>query len=369
MKIAFVIGTQAELIKCVPLMIELKKRNEDYWFIHTGQHSLEKACDAFQIKKPDYVLSKQPKRGTKLGSDKGIKSWKWYLKMIFKVRRIIRRLKPSYVIYHGDTISTGSAAVGSSWILNPFKRWKTVHLEAGLRSGSFLEPFPEEIVRQTADRLSDVLLAVSDLSVRNLKKERWFFVWGKIYNVGNTILDSAKINYERSKKEFKKSKEEFALINLHRHENLKSLERMKKCIEIIKSIKIKAVWPLHDNTRETLIRYGLMEELKKQKNLKLGPLESYEKFIFLLSNCKYLIVDGGSIQEESLIFKKPCLLLRKKTERQEGLGSGINFLTKLNVEYSKKIINRIENGKINIKNFKNPYGKPGVSKRILDILK
>ena len=285
MKIAFVIGTQAELIKCVSLMIELKERGEDYWFIHTGQHSLGKACEDFQIKKPDYVLSEEPKKGTKLGSDKGLNSWRWYLSMIFKIRKIIRKIKPKYVVYHGDTISTGSAAVGSSWILNPFKKWKNVHLEAGLRSGSLSEPFPEEIVRQVADRLSDILLAVSELSVKNLKKERFWFVWGRIFNVGNTILDSTKINYDKSKKEFKKPKEEFVLINLHRHENLKSLERMKRCIAIIKSVNIKAVWPLHDNTRKILEKYGLMEELKKQENLTLGSLESYEKFIFLLSNC------------------------------------------------------------------------------------
>ncbi len=372
-KIAFVIGTQAELIKCVSLMLELKERKEDYWFIHTGQHSLGRACENFQIKKPDYVLSEEPEKGTKLGSDKGMSSWKWYLSMIFKVRKTIRRIKPKYVVYHGDTISTGSAAVGSSWILNPFKKWKNVHLESGLRSGSLSEPFPEEIVRQVADRLSDILLAVSGLSARNLRKERWFFVWGKIFNVGNTILDSAMINYEKSKKEskgkLKKLKEEFALINLHRHENLKSPERMKRCVEIIKSINIKAIWPLHENTRRILEKYGLMEELKKQENLTLTPLESYEKFIFLLANCKYLIVDGGSIQEESLIFKKPCLLLRKKTERQEGLASGINFLTKLNVKYSREIIRKIENNEIEIKNFENPYGKEGVSKRILEILR
>jgi len=370
-KIAFVIGTQAELIKCVSLMIELKNSNEDYFFIHTGQHSLGKACESFGIKMPDYVLSEEPEKGTKLGSDKGFSSWKWFLGTIFKVRKIIRKLKPKYVIYHGDTISTGSAAVGSSWILNPFKKWKNVHLEAGLRSGSLKEPFPEEIVRQVADRLSDILLAVSELSANNLRKERWFFVWGKIFNVGNTILDSAMINYERSKKvkAFKKPKEEFCLINLHRHENLKSLERMRKCVEIVKSVGIKAIWPLHDNTRQILEKYRLMKELEELPNLTLGPLESYEKFIFLLSNCKYLIVDGGSIQEESLIFKKPCLLLRKTTERQEGLKSGINFLTKLNLKYSREIIRKIENNELEIKNFQNPYGKQGVSRRILDILK
>lgn len=99
------------------------------------------------------------------------------------------------------------------------------------------------------------------------------------------------------------------------------------------------------------------------------PLTDYINFIFLLANCKYLITDGGSIQEESLVFRKPCVILRKKTERQEGLSTGINFLTKLNVNYSRNIINDIESGKINVKKFKNPYGEWGLSKKIVDILR
>ena len=87
-----------------------------------------------------------------------------------------------------------------------------------------------------------------------------------------------------------------------------------------------------------------------------------------MNNCKYLIADGGSIQEESLVFKKPCILLRKKTERQEGLSTGINFLTRLDVEKTKKIISDIENNKLKVKKFKNPYGEKGLSKKIVDEL-
>jgi UDP-N-acetylglucosamine 2-epimerase len=105
------------------------------------------------------------------------------------------------------------------------------------------------------------------------------------------------------------------------------------------------------------------------KNIKIMPLVNYFKFIFLLANCKYLITDGGSIQEESLIFKKPCIILRKRTERQEGLETGINFLTNLNVDYAKEIIKKLENDKFKVKNFKNPYGQPGVSRKIVNILK
>jgi UDP-N-acetylglucosamine 2-epimerase len=50
------------------------------------------------------------------------------------------------------------------------------------------------------------------------------------------------------------------------------------------------------------------------------------------------------------------------------LNSGINFLTKLNVPYSKKLIKNIESGKFKIRNFKNPYGDGNAAKKIVDLV-
>ena len=61
------------------------------------------------------------------------------------------------------------------------------------------------------------------------------------------------------------------------------------------------------------------------------------------------------------------MILREKTERQEGLSTGLNFLT-MDVEEGRKIIKQMEEG-IKVGEFKNPYGEIGVSKRILEILK
>jgi UDP-N-acetylglucosamine 2-epimerase len=364
--IAIVIGTKAELIKCMPVMLELQKEKKDYWFIHTGQHSLGEACENFEIKKPDFILSKEPVRSTKFWSKINRNSLLWFIFIILKIRRVLNKIKPRYVLYHGDTMSTAAASIGSSKIFNLTKKWKNVHLEAGLRSGSLFEPFPEEISRQISDYFSDILFAVSDLTEKNLfryKKRK------KIINFGNTIIDSAIISYNKSKKmKINKPKKKYALINIHRHENLNKKERLENIIRILKEVKNKALWPIHANTAKSLERFGLVKEVKNIKNLELMSLTDYFNFIFLIANCKYIITDGGSIQEESLIFKKPCIILRKKTERKEGLLTGINFLTKLNKDYSKKIIEQIESNHYKIKNFKNPYGEKGVCKKILKIL-
>ena len=364
-EIAIIIGTKAELVKCMPVMLELKKQKKDYWFVHTGQHPLGKACEDFGIKKPDFTLSKEPDRSTKFWSKVNKLSFLWFLKMIIKIKKLVRKLGPKYVIYHGDTMSTAAASIASSKILNPGKKWKNVHLEAGLRSGSLFEPFPEEISRQISDGFSDILLAVSDLSEKSLKKEKK----KGIVKIGNTIVDASYISNEKAKsRKLKKPAGKYVLINIHRHENIKNRKRMEKIIDILRNIKTKAIWPLHDNTAHYLKKYGLMKKIEKMKNIRIVPLMDYSHFIFLIANCFYLVTDGGSIQEESLVFKKPCVILRKKTERQEGLSTGINFLTNLNLSYSRKVIEDIENNRIKTKDFKNPYGEIGVSKKVVDIL-
>ena len=363
--IAIVIGTKAELIKCMPIMLELQKQGKDYWFIHTGQHSLKDSCELFGVKKPDFILSEAPKKSSKFLSKITFGTFLWNVKTMLTIKRIINNLKPKYVLYHGDTMNTAMAVGASSWVLNPFKKWKTVHLEAGLRSGSLSEPFPEEFIRKVTDKFSDILLVPSDLSEKNLKREKNN---GRIINVGNTILDAAPIALEKGENRWKKSEKEYVLINIHRHENIKNRERLGQIIDIINEVKCDAIWPIHDNTRHFLEKYNLMGKIMKKRNIKTASLTDYPDFISLLANCKYLITDGGSIQEESLVFGKPCIILRKKTERQEGLSTGINFLTKLDVNYSRSIINRIESGKLKVKNFQNPYGSRGLSKKIVEIL-
>jgi UDP-N-acetylglucosamine 2-epimerase len=365
-----IIGTKAELIKCMPIMRLLQKRKQDYWFVSTGQHPLSVAAKEFGVKQPDFILSEEPKTSTKFWSKINNSSIRWCFSMLPKIRRLIRELKPRHVIYHGDTMSTAVAAIASSRLLNLFKTWNNVHLEAGLRSGNIMQPFPEEISRQICDRFSDTLFAVSDFSERTLKKSRKKGVFGKIHNVGNTVVDAALIVYEDAKKKskIKKLPKEFALINVHRHEHLRSKKEMRKIVDIIKSIKFKALWPLHDNTRRYLEEYRMMSELEGMKNLKIMPLTDYYTFIYLIAKCSYLVTDGGSIQEESLVFKKPCVILRHVTERQEGLQSGINFLTGLDVGKTRKLIKRIEVGKVEVRDFVNPYGERGVSERVLEVL-
>lgn len=364
---AIIIGTRAELIKTFPLMKEFEKRKISYYFIHTGQHSLGDLCEKFGVKKPDIILSEEPEKSSKFNSNER-KAIFWNLKLIFKIRRNLKKLKSlKYVLYHGDTMTTASASFASSRLFNLFKKYKNVHLEAGLRSFNIFEPFPEEISRRIAGTFSKVLFAPSEFSKYNLRRKKF----KELHVVGNTIVDSANYALELAKK--KKIKKlysgKFALITVHRHENLKSKERLSKIVDILNSIPITSFFAMHSNTEEKLKEFGLYKKLMENKKIKILPPLDYPEFIFQISKCSLIVCDGGSMQEESLIFGKPCVVLRMATERQEGLETNFQFLSKLDVEKTKQKIEEYLDPKFKIKNFKNPYGEVGVSKKIAEILR
>jgi UDP-N-acetylglucosamine 2-epimerase (non-hydrolysing) len=364
---AFVIGTRAELIKTFPVMIELQKRKIPYYFIHTGQHSLGELCEEFGVKRPDVILSSEPTRGSKFNARQG-KALFWNIKLLFRIRKELKKLEGlKYVFYHGDTMTTATASIASSKLFNRFKQYKNVHLEAGLRSFDNFEPFPEEISRQIAGKFSDILLAVSRTAEGNLNK---YQNKKKIFLAGNTILDSVKYSLDLARKRNIKplSPDKFALISIHRHENIKNKERMKKIVEILSELKIKSFFALHDNTRRKLEEFDLMEKIRGNKNIEIISPMNYVSFIYQISKCTLIICDGGSLQEESLIFNKPCIILRNATERPEGLSSNFQFLSKLDVEKTKEKIKEYLSPTYKVKRFNNPYGKVGVSKKIVEML-
>jgi len=362
--IAIVLGTRAELIKVFPVMLELKRRKMHYKFIHTGQHNLGKLTKTLGVKTPDVVITPPPKQATTKFWTRVSKALLWNLSIVSKIRATLRNIKNlDYVLYHGDTMSAASAAIASSSLLNPGKKYKNVHLEAGLRSGSDSEPFPEEISRKICDKFSDILFAVSDVAEKNLRREKQK---GKIYNVGNTIVDSAVLAYNLAKKKkFKKPKGKYALATIHRHENIKSKNRLLRIAKILQKVPIKVILPLHDNTYKKICDFNILHEFC---GIDIVKLKNYVEFIYLLKHCSLLLTDGGSVQEESLVFKKPCIILRKRTERVAGLETGINFLTKLDFEKAEVAIKKFSNPKWEMRKFKNPYGEKGVSKKIVNVL-
>ena len=340
--ISVVLGTRPEIVKMAPIIKELKKRDIDYFVIHTGQHysyNLDKVFfENFDLEKPRYNLE--------VGSGTHGKQTGEILK---RIERVLIDEKPEIVLVEGDTNTVLASALAASKL-----HIKVGHVEAGLRS--FWKWMPEEINRVLTDHISDLLFAPTEIARNNLLNEG---IREGVYIVGNTIVDSLKL------KKIEKIEKDFILLTLHREENADDPEKLKSIIKgtemISEYFDTPVIYPIHPRTKKNLKKFGI--EIN-EKFIKLVDPLNYFKFLSYLKSCKFVLTDSGGVQEEACILKIPCITLRDNTERPETINIGANILAGSN---PKKILeSAVKMSKAN-KKWENPYGED-VGKKIVDIV-
>lgn len=322
-RITFVIGTKAEFLRLFPLMLYLQKKNEPYDLVHTWQHDLEDYPWRFQVKPAGFYEFPEFK-----DTEVNIKSLYRAYGLYHKLQKTLKELKPSMVIYQGDTLTTGIAS-----LVCKRSGFRSAHVEAGFRSGNWKEPFPEETIRKVADRRASILFASSESAWMNLNQEK---VKGDIILSGSTVTDSVRHVMELPNR---RAPLERAVITMHRYENLFNVDRLRKIIDILQFATIPLIWPMHEHTRQKLQDYGMMEDLR---GISILPSLDYRDFIGLVAGSSYTITDGGSLEEESVVLGRKCLLLRKLTERTELQTLRLTFLGGLNVSKSANYLREIE---------------------------
>ena len=115
----------------------------------------------------------------------------------------------------------------------------------------------------------------------------------------------------------------FALASLHRYENIFRRDRFESLIETLEQLaeRTHLLFILHRPTERQLERFDLRARLDANPRIELRPRYTYFDFAALLEPAAFVVTDGGSIQEESYFRGVPCLLMRRATERREGLGA------------------------------------------------
>ena len=317
--ICFFIGTEAELIKQFPVMLQIQKRGLKIKIIASGQNDIikSKVLKAVNGGIIDVQLSNESEIKK---SAVGLLEW------FFKTQRIAQKIildaldnidfAHSIMVVHGDTISTVMGArIGKKLGM------KVAHVEAGLRSHNILMPFPEEIDRIVTSNYADLHYVPGKEGCYNLKKKK-----GKIIDTTyNTVLDSLEYsrNYECMNNTIKSvlDKPYFVYV-LHRQENLMNKALMKKAVEsaVRYSEQRTCVFILHKPTEITLTNMGLLKTLENCKNIVLLKRAEYFDFTKLLDKAQFVITDGESNQEELAYMGKPCLIMRTSSERSDGLG-------------------------------------------------
>ena len=353
--IHIILGTKAQLIKVAPVMVELQKRKIDYNFIFTGQHkeTIKELIEIFKLKKPDYVLY-QGKDITKISQ-----MIIWTIQCLihtFRNKKKIFKDQKGVVLVHGDAFSVLLGA-----IMGKIAGLKVGYIEAGLRSFNFFHPFPEEITRRITSRLVDYHFSPGEFAFNNSKK----YKGEKINTEVNTLYDSLKLVIENKDNiQVDIPQEKYCLVSIHRFENIFKKSQLLFILKILEEIskQVKVLFILHKPTKERLKEYDFYQELEKNPNIELRPRYDYFRFIKLLLNAEFVITDGGSNQEESYYLGKPCLVMRKTTERKEGLGKNV-VISKYNKKIIKDFVNNYQKYKLNPLNFNiNP------SKIIVDYL-
>jgi len=316
--IHIILGTKAQLIKMAPLMLQLQENNIPYNFIFTGQHkeTIDDLRENFTIKLPDVILH----CGRDITSIPPMLFW--FVKILFKAfffkTSIFQgdKKKSSIVLIHGDTFSTLLGA-----IMGKIAGFKVAHVEAGLRSFNIWNPFPEELTRLATFRLSDIYFCPGQWAVDNLKR----FPGIKINTRYNTLLDSLNLALEVKETGLSIPSKPYCVVTTHRFENLYSYSILERNISLIEQIakRIRVIFILHPVTHRKLIQMNLEKRLENNLSIELHPRYDYFSFIRLIDQSEFIVTDGGSNQEESFYLGKPCLLLRKTTERTEGIEKNV----------------------------------------------
>ncbi len=320
-KIYFFVGTTTELIKLSPIIKELEKRGINFKIITSGQTKVNfgELSSIIKRKKSDIEL------GEKTDKSSVSKFFLWSLLALLRslsLKKEFNRLnsKNSYLIVHGDPVSS---LIGA--LIAKFYGLKLVHIESGLRSFNFLEPFPEEICRVLISKMADIHFCPNEWSTNNLKGESG----DKINTFQNTLIESY-LKTTTKKKLFEKElrigdKKYFVLI-VHRQEHvIFAKEESQKLIKYIldnSPENLTCVFVTHALTSNFLESVKFRIGVHKDK-VKFVSRLHYIEFVSLLDHAEFLITDGGSNQEEAYYMGLPCLLLRNYTERIEGLNENV----------------------------------------------
>lgn len=342
--VAFIAGTRPEAIKIGPLVVEFKKSTMfNPVVINTEQHgnAVAEILEYFGI---GNTFSLDVKRHSgSLGELTSLLS--------SKLENTLSEIKPDLVIVQGDTLS---AFVGT--YISVLLHLPVAHLEAGLRSFDNNNPFPEEFHRKAIAQLATIHFPPTLAASTNLVNEG--IKHSTISVVGNSVVDAMALLATGRIGTGEKSRTSI-LVTMHRRENwgepiFAVANELKNFAEAHTEFEIR--WVLHSNPALAISVSEILQDI--ENIILLDPLP-YKMMLEELMSTDIVLTDSGGIQEEAPSFKKPVIVLRKQTERQEGIHFGIAKLVDPMEFVPSMIIDFLKNNPFSNESeitAQNPYG-------------
>lgn len=316
LKIAIILGTRPEAIKCFPIIKELQKYPEQFQpiIISTGQHK-ELIYQVFEDLdfKPDQDFGVM-EINQSLGNLTN--------KLLPHLINYFTENKPDMVLIEGDTTSAFLGALAGY-----YAKVRVAHIEAGLRTHLKFNPFPEEMNRVLIGQLAGYHFAPTYIAKQNLLQEN--IPENQIFVTGNTIIDAVEYMVKQDKlkvtKEFQKDTKNrvFFLVTIHRRENFgEPMENIRLALEKIAATSdiFQIIFPLHPNPN---VQRVFKDFGKGISNIHVLAPVSYSEFLCYIKMSFLILTDSGGLVEEASYFGKPVLILREVTERPESIDAGI----------------------------------------------
>lgn len=319
MEIMTIFGTRPEAIKLAPVLRTLAQADGVRSTICvTGQHRemLDQVNELFGIR-PDLDLQVMAK---------GQSLTHITTTVLERLEDVLRERRPDWVVVQGDTTTAFAAAFAAF-----LQRIPVAHVEAGLRTGNVLSPWPEEMNRHLTACLTECHFAPTPGARTNLLKEG--IAPTKIHVTGNTVIDSllqvrdilventALAEQQRNRFDFLDPDRRIILVTGHRRENFDGgLDRVCAALTLLAVREdVQIIYPVHLNPA---VQGVVKTKLSGVQHVHLLPPLEYLPFVYLMDRSYLIITDSGGVQEEAPSLGKPVLVTRNTTERPEAVQAG-----------------------------------------------
>jgi UDP-N-acetylglucosamine 2-epimerase (non-hydrolysing) len=319
MRVVSVFGTRPEAIKMAPVIKALNDHpGIESIVCSTGQHRemLPPILELFGIK-PDHDLDVMlPGQGLNT----------LFSRTLARMSSFLEDVTPDRILVHGDTTTAGAAALAAFHNNIPIG-----HVEAGLRTRNFKEPWPEELNRRLVDLMADHLYAPTQSAKDNLEEEQ---LGDRLISVtGNTVIDALLHTRDRLlhdsgfESRFLQlypqldTNKKLVLVTGHRRESFgEAFEQFALALRDIAGLDgVQLVYPVHLNPN---VQAPVRKILSGLDNVFLLPPLDYPAFVYLMNRSTLIISDSGGIQEEAPSLGKLVLVTRNVTERPEAVAAG-----------------------------------------------
>ncbi|GAC1449170.1 MAG: UDP-N-acetylglucosamine 2-epimerase (non-hydrolyzing) [Vulcanimicrobiaceae bacterium] len=233
---------------------------------------------------------------------------------------VLRDAKPDVVLVHGDTSTSTAAALAAFYAKVPVG-----HVEAGLRTTTAFEPFPEEMNRRLTGRLASYHFSPTSRARANLEAEA--VAPSDIIVTGNTVIDAflavaeRDMTFEEPVWSGLDPRRPWIFVTAHRRENH---ERMAEICDALAEIaalpqRPQILWPVHPSPHVAPIAHARLDGVAGI--VLVDPLP-YDVTVHSIKRSTLVLTDSGGLQEEAPCLGKPVLVMRDETERPEGIDAG-----------------------------------------------